>query len=73
MRGFYLHQGNTAVNANDGMLHYPDTYKTPLHQSFSGESIYANPNAHPPMWNEQDQLVLPDGTVVFDERKQAQH
>lgn len=69
MRAFWLHgaQGSQ-VNANDGMMHFPDTYKTPLHQSFSGESIFANPKAHPPMWNELDQLVTPDGRVLFDER-----
>jgi hypothetical protein len=72
MRGFWLHRSDpnnrTAINPNDHMLHFPDTYKTPLHQSFSGESIYANPASHPPMWNDKDQLVAPDGTVLFDER-----
>lgn len=69
MRGFWLNgaQGND-VNANDGMMHYPDTYKTPLHESFSGESIYARPDSGAPTWNERDQLVLPDGTVLYDER-----
>lgn len=74
MRGFWLHRGEggtgTAVNPNDHQLHYPDTYKTPLHESFSGESIYADPATHPPVWNNRDQLVTPDGRVLFDERRQ---
>lgn len=69
MRGYWLHGGaGAAVNPNDHQLHYPDTYKTPLHQSFSGESMFANPRSNPPRWNNRDQLVLPNGTVVFDER-----
>jgi hypothetical protein len=69
MRGFWKSGGTTSINANDGLPHYTDTYKTPLHESFSGESIYADPKAGAPMWNDQDQLVLPDGTILFDERK----
>lgn len=73
MRGFYqgLQQQNpkatTAVNSNDGRLHFPDYWKTPIHQSFSNESQWAGPNA--PSWNEQDQLVSPNGRIVFDERR----
>jgi hypothetical protein len=67
MRGFWQSGGGgTAVNPNDNMLHFPDTYKTPYHQSFSAESQWALPNA--PTWNSQDQLVTPDGRIVFDER-----
>lgn len=74
MRGFWLHrgeqgEGGTAINPNDGELHYPDTYKTPLHESFSGESRFANPQTHPPRWNERGQLVAADGTVLYDERE----
>lgn len=75
MRAYYLHRNDpnmqTQINPNDHRLHFPDTYKTPLHQSFSGESIFANPRSNPPMWNERDQLVLPNGTVLFDERANA--
>jgi hypothetical protein len=75
MRGYWLHRNDpnmgTAVNPNDHLLHFPDTYKTPLHQSFSGESIFANPASHPPMWNDRDQLVTPDRRVLFDERARA--
>ena len=68
MRGFWKSGGSTQVNPNDGMPHYTDRFKTPLHQSFSGESIYSNPLANPPRWNEKDQLVDFMGNVLFDER-----
>jgi len=73
MRGFFkgLMSGDpnatTGMNANDGKLHFSDYWKTPYHQSFSAESQWANPKTAP-RWNEKDQLVLPDGTIVFDER-----
>lgn len=73
MRGFYkgLISGDShakqAVNANDGKMHFSDWWKTPYHKSFSAESQYALPGA--PKWNDLDQLVAPDGTVVFDERR----
>ena len=70
MRGYWQEQQGTGdqrqVNPNDGQPHFPDTYKTPYHESFSNESRYATPSA--PRWNNLDQLVLPNGTVVFDER-----
>lgn len=72
MRGFWDALRNkdpragTAINPNDKQLHFPDTWKTPLHKSFSGESIYAKPGG--PTWNEQDQLLDPSGKVLFDER-----
>jgi hypothetical protein len=74
MRGFYqgLQQQNpravSAVNANDGRLHFPDYWKTPLHQTFSGESKFAGPVA--PKWNDQDQLISPGGRILFDEKAQ---
>lgn len=72
MRGFWrgLQQQNpravSGINPNDNQLHYPDFWKTPLHQTFSGESQWANPVA--PRWNEQDQLIAPSGRILFDER-----
>jgi hypothetical protein len=72
MRGFWqgLQQQNpraaTGLNANDGRLHYPDFWKTPQHQTFSGESQWAGPVA--PQWNALDQLVAPSGRIMFDER-----
>lgn len=75
MRGFYkaLQAGDprakTGVNQNDSKLHFSDYWKTPFHKSFSNESQWATEAA--PRWNEKDQLVLPDGRVVFDERARA--
>jgi len=72
MAGFYQAlkandpRATTAINVNDHRLHFPDYWKTPYHQSFSNESRWALPTA--PRWNESDQLVLPNGQVVFDER-----
>lgn len=73
MRGFYhglmtndLH-AQTGINANDGLIHFSDYYKTPYHKSFSNESRYALANA--PKWNEQDQLVDASGKVLVDERR----
>lgn len=73
MRGFYkaLQEGDPkakeAANPNDNQMHFPDYWKTPYHQSFSNESQWADPK-RAPQWNEQDQLIAPDGKVVFDER-----
>lgn len=75
MRGFFkaLKAGDprasTGVNQNDGKLHFGDYWKTPYHKSFSNESQWATAEA--PRWNERDQLVLPSGSVVFDERAQT--
>ncbi len=69
MRGFWANHGQTQVNQNDGLPHYSDEWKTPLHQSFSGESRYADPSKPLPKWNELDQLISPSGKILFDERK----
>jgi hypothetical protein len=72
MRGFWraLMAGDpratTGINPDDKKLHYPDYWKTPLHESFSAESQWANDRA--PRWINEHQLALPDGTVIFDER-----
>lgn len=73
MRGYWqgLQQGNpqavqSSLNANDGLPHYPDYYKTPLHQSFSNESQWAGPSA--PQWANDSQLADPSGRVVYDEK-----
>lgn len=73
MRGFWrglkTHDPDAAqsVDPNDNKLHFPDKWKTPRHQSFSKESMYAtSPNA--PAWNDQDQLVANNGQVLFDDR-----
>lgn len=72
MRGFWsaLNAGNpiakNAIDPNDGKLHYPDYWKTPLHKTFSNESQWALPTA--PHWTDDDKLVTSDGTVLFDDR-----
>jgi hypothetical protein len=78
MRGFW--QGaqqqrpgmTAAVNPNDNQMHYPDTFKTPYHPSFSRESQWAGPDA--PRWMESSALAGPvsrlvnaRGETTFDE------
>jgi hypothetical protein len=70
MRGYWkaLRSGDpraTTAAAPDGTTHYPDTWKTPMHRTFSDESIYAQPGA--PSWH-GDVLVSPKGDIVSDER-----
>jgi hypothetical protein len=70
MRGFYRAQTQgdplaaSAVNPNDKQIHYPDYWKTPLHQTFSSESQWAQPGA--PSWY-GNQLISPGGRIVYDE------
>lgn len=72
MRGYWRDiasqgQSQTAINPNDNRMHFPDTYKTPYHQSFSGESQYAKPGG--PIWINDHQLADPrTGQIIFDER-----
>jgi hypothetical protein len=74
MRGFWqgLMQGHpmakSAVDPNDSRLHYPDYWKTPLHETFSQESQWAGPTA--PQWNPKDQLIAPSGRILFDDRSE---
>lgn len=71
MRGFWLaNQGQmTGTQAKSDGLHYPDTYKTPYHHSFSNESIYSPSDG--PRWQGSDasgwKLVDKNGRVVYDE------
>jgi hypothetical protein len=60
-------RAKTGIDPNDQRLHFTDTWKTPYHESFSGESKFAAPGA--PSWNDQDQLVAPGGRVMFDDRQ----
>lgn len=55
MRGFYkaMMLGDRGAVRSETNKHYPDTYKTPLHESFSNESKYATKDA--PHW-EGDEL-----------------
>jgi hypothetical protein len=68
MRGYYLslqkgQAPQAAVNAIDKALHYPDTYKTPYHESFSKESQWATEGA--PSWV-GEKLVSPKGEVIYE-------
>jgi hypothetical protein len=73
MRGFWRAQqqqnplATSATNPNDGQTHYPDYWKTPLHQSFSNESQWGQEND--PRWINKSQLANSGGKVVFDETK----
>jgi hypothetical protein len=61
MRGFWKDNPN---HVHEEGSHFPDTYKTPLHQSFSNESKYALPTA--PSW-QGNQLIDNNGNIVFSE------
>jgi hypothetical protein len=70
MRGYYqaLQKGDARAvetqSAFDGKMHFPDTWKTPNHKTFSNESMYALPTA--PTWR-GDRLVNAMGGIVADE------
>lgn len=70
MRGYYKALQSGDQNAKqklsgfDGSMHFPDTYKTPYHKTFSNESQYALPSA--PHW-EGERLVDAKGNVIVDE------
>jgi hypothetical protein len=76
MRGFYqgLQQGNpraqSAIDPNDGRMHFNDFWKTPSHPKFSNESQWAEPSA--PQWadNPFNQLITQGGRVLADDRAQ---
>jgi len=75
MRGYYqdMRNGNpmarqSQINPNDNRPHFTDYYKTPLHQSFSGESQWAGANAG--RWANDHQLMSPGGRILFDELEQ---
>ncbi len=71
MRGFYQATQSGGPNAStsrspfDGLMHFPDRWKTPYHKSFSAESQYAQPAA--PAWD-GNRLINKTGGVVSDER-----
>jgi hypothetical protein len=71
MRGYWQAQQKGDPEAKRGAnLHFPDTYKTPYHVSFSNESKYATKDA--PHWVEKsDRYELTDkgGKVVRTEKK----
>lgn len=76
MRGFWKaaqsgdRRASTSINPSDNQIHFPDTWKTPYHKSFSAESKYAKENA--PKWVGDDArgwaLVDRVGNIIQDER-----
>lgn len=66
MRGYWkaLQTGDPNAKQSLSNGHYPDTYKTPYHKTFSNESKYATPDA--PHW-EGDRLIDKSGRVIADE------
>jgi hypothetical protein len=73
MRGFWqaMQQerpmAKTAVDPHDGLPHFPDYWKTPMHQTFSNESQWAGPQA--PQWINDAQLADSSGRIKFDARQ----
>ncbi len=72
MRGYWKDiaskgRSETSISQFDGAPHYPDTYKTPYHKTFSRESKYATPDA--PAW-QGSKLIGKDGAVIADETPQ---
>jgi hypothetical protein len=75
MRGYWLNHimggkgEKGGINPSDLQFHFPDTYKTPYHHSFSNESQYALPTA--PHWMGSDdkgwKLVNKQGFAVYTE------
>jgi|SRR5215475_8750704 len=67
MRGFWramqLGAKGAGFDPSSGEIHFPDTFKTPLHPTQSAESIYAPPGA--PRWNQYDQLVDQSGVPTL--------
>jgi hypothetical protein len=70
MRGFYLSllqrdpKAVTSENQYDQAMHFPDTFKTPYHETFSEESIFAGDKA--PRWD-GSKLIAPTGETIVDE------
>ncbi len=65
MRGFYKDMLSGGAKRAEN-LHFPDTYKTPYHKTFSRESKYATADA--PHW-EGNRLIDKRGRIVADETK----
>jgi hypothetical protein len=71
MRGYYKALTDNKVAPRDpaGNMHFPDTFKTPYHETFSNESRYANYDA--PRWMGDDasgfRLIDKEGNILFDE------
>ena len=71
MRGWWKAStsGDPSAKYDPKRMHFTDKFKTPFHESFSRESMYANPNTAP-YWKETkygNALMTPQGQVVFAE------
>lgn len=73
MRGFWKAlqakdpRATQGVDPYDKKMHFPDTWKTPNHKTFSNESIYALPTA--PKWVGNRFLVdSKTGRVLYDDK-----
>ena len=66
MRGFFKAwmQGDPRATWQGPGSHFPDVWKTPFHQTFSNESMYATPDA--PRWV-GNRLVTKEGSLIRDE------
>jgi hypothetical protein len=64
MRGFWraMMAGDPIAAQDPGTMHFPDRWKTPYHETFSNESMYAKPDA--PRWK-GDMLVDKSGKTVW--------
>lgn len=73
MRGFYKAliagdpRAKSAVDPNDGRIHYPDYWKTPYDATFSNQSQWATREA--PHWD-GNKLVSNNGVVLFNDASQ---
>jgi len=59
-------RATTAINKTDKERHWPDTWKTPYHESFSRESQWAKEGA--PSWKDE-KLVLPNGKLLYETKR----
>ena len=66
-RGFWRSQQlggrGMGLDPGSGEMHFPDTFKTPEHPTFSRESIYATPDA--PYWTDKDVQLDKEGKVTL--------
>ena len=75
MPGFWLALKNgdprakSAISPDDNRMHFPDTWKTPYHQTFSNESQYST-NPYDPKWVRNGKFfdLVQGGQVLKRER-----
>ena len=72
MRGFYQAlrakdpRATQSYDFIDNAFHYPDTWKTPFHETFSNESMYGKPTD--PSWR-GNKLYNALGIKIFEPKK----